>query len=102
MRLPYSIQGALFGPLFIGLALILKAFCPSNTTDMGCFADHLAIPIFLPLIMLYRAIGEEVLLKHELWFVFIYWIIVGLLIGLIFDLRSRRSRYSPEQRLPPL
>ena len=90
MRIPYSIQGTLFGPAFIGLTLILKMIClaPVGT---GCFADHLAIPIFLPLILVYVTFGEGLVLAHELWFVLLYWSFVGLLIGLIFDLRTGRK-----------
>ena len=100
MRIPYFIQGALFGPALIGLTLVLKVFCLAPV-GAGCFADHLAIPIFLPLILFYTTFGESVVLAHELWFVVIYWSLTGLLIGLIFDLHTRRSRYLPAQR-PPL
>ncbi|MDP2642114.1 MAG: hypothetical protein Q8P21_02400 [bacterium] len=100
MKIPYSIQGALFGPALIVLALIFKLMCP-ETAGAACFADHLAVPIFLPLILAYKVLGESLVVSHELWFVFLYWILVGFLAGLIFDLRNPRSQYSPEPH-PPL
>ena len=90
MRIPYSIQGALFGPALIGLTLIFKIMCPAST-GAGCFADHLAVPIFLPLILLYATTGEGLILVHELWFVILYWTFIGFLLGLIFDLRVHKN-----------
>ncbi len=92
MRIPYFIQGTLFGPAFIGLALILKVICPVSA-DVGCFADSLAVPIFLPLIFVYSVVDENLVMIHELWFVLLYWSFVGLLIGFIFDLRNRQLDY---------
>jgi len=89
MRIPYSIQGALFGPVLIGLTLILKVACPTPAGS-SCFADFLAVPIFFPLIVVYKMVGEGWIMYHELWFVFLYWSLVGLLIGLIFDLREQK------------
>ena len=100
MQIPYFIQGLVFGPAFIGLTLILKVICPVSA-GAGCFADYLAVPIFLPLIFVYKIVGDGLVISHELWFVVLYWSLIGLLLGLIFDLRTRRSQYSPEQR-PPL
>ena len=97
--IPYAIRGALFAPAFIGLVLILKLICLAPIGG-GCFADHLAIPIFLPLILVYVTFGNNFVMSHELWFVILYWVVVGLLIGLIFDLRSRRSQYLPAQHPP--
>ena len=91
MHIPYSIQGALFGPIFIGLSIFLKALCP-KATGAGCFADHLAVPIFFPLTFLYK-IGGEFSTRHELWFLLLYWGLVGFLVGFIFDLRTSRSQY---------
>lgn len=99
MRIPYAIQGALFGPVLIGLTLVLKMMCLAPV-GAGCLADHLAIPIFLPLILVYVTFGQSLVLAHELWFVILYWSLVGLLIGLIFDLHSRPFPYSPEPRPP--
>ena len=93
-------RGALFGPTLIAVSIILKVFC-STATGAFCFADQLAVPIFLPLIFVYAVFGKGIAIAHELWFVVLYWSAVGLLIGLIFDLYTLRFRYSPEQR-PPL
>ena len=100
MHMPYSIQGALFGPVLIGLSLILKLLCPAPV-GAGCLTDYLAVPIFFPLIFVYKIVGGHLIMYHELWFVVLYWSLVGLLIGLIFDLRNRRFPYLPEQH-PPL
>lgn len=99
MRIPYFIQGALFGPAFIGLSLALKVLCPAPA-GAGCFTDHLAVPIFLPLSFVYGVFGGNLAPAHELWFLLLYWSFVGFLVGLIFDLRTPRSPYSPEQHLP--
>lgn len=100
MRIPYAIQGAFFAPILIGLAIVLKIACPAPV-GAGCFADYLAVPIFLPLILVYKIVGPGLILIHELWFVVLYWIAIGFLIGLIFDLRTHQSQYLPSQR-PPL
>lgn len=92
MRIPYSIQGALFGLAFIGLSLVLKVMCPVSP-GAGCLTDHLAIPIFLPLLFVYNTIGGGIAVAYELWFMLLYWSLVGFLVGLIFDLRSLRSKY---------
>ena len=89
MRTPYSIQGALFGPALIGLSIILKVLCPTSV-GAGCFADSLSVPIFLPLIFVYKIVDDSLVMYHELWFVVLYWSLVGLLVGLIFDLRKRK------------
>jgi|SRR3989344_5434682 len=90
MRIPYFIQGALFGPALICLSLVLKVVCPAPV-GAGCFTDHLAIPIFMPLAFIYRILDGNFLLGYELLFVIIYWSLVGLLIGLIFDLRTGKN-----------
>jgi len=84
MRIPYFVQGAFFGPALIGLTLVLKVACPASV-GAGCFADSLAVPIFLPLIFVYKIVGGGLLMYHA---------------GLIFDLRTPRSPYLPEQRRP--
>lgn len=91
-HIPYCVQGALFGPVFIGLLFVLKGLCPVST-DAGCFADYLAVPIFLPLVSIYRVFGTSQALVHELWLVLLYWSFVGLLAGFIFDLHTPQSRY---------
>lgn len=100
MRIPYFLQGLLFGPAFVGLTLFLKIICPVPA-GAGCFADHLAVPIFLPLIFVYKIVDPGTVLANELLFLLIYWSLVGLLLGFILDLRRARSQYSPEQH-PPL
>lgn len=91
MRIPYSIQGVLFGPIFIGLSIFLKALCPS-AAGAGCFADHLAVPIFFPLTFIYKVLGE-LPVQYELWVLLLYWSLVGFLVGFIFDLRTSQSQY---------
>lgn len=99
MRIPYFIKGAFFGPAFIALVMLLKAFCPDSAGD-GCLANHFAVPIFLPLVFIYKFLGTSSL-PYEFAFIIAYWAIVGALVGLIFDLYKRQSQYSREQRLPP-
>ena len=99
MRVPYSIQGALFGPVLIGLSLVLKVACPAPA-GAGCLTDHLAVPIFLPLILAYETFSPNMAVVQELWFVLLYWSFVGFLVGLIFDLRTPQSPYLPEQHRP--
>ena len=100
MHIPYFIQGLFFGPALILLTLLLKLTCPQSA-GAGCFADHLATPVFFPLIFIYKISGESFVISHDFWFILFYWAITGLLIGLIFDLRTRRSQYSPVEH-PPL
>ena len=92
MRVPYSIQGMFFGPMLIGLSLVLKLLCPAPV-GAGCLTDHLAVPIFLPLIFIYKIVDGRLVMYHELWFVILYWGLIGFLVGLIFDLRNRPSPY---------
>ena len=90
MRVPYFLQGALFAPLLIGLILLLKLLCPGQVGD-GCFVDYFAVPMFFPVIVLYATFGGTLLLKHEFWFLLVYWSFLGFLVGLIFDLRVRNK-----------
>jgi hypothetical protein len=101
MKWPYAIQGLLFAPAFIGLVFLLKAFCPGSAGD-SCFADFFAVPVFLPLITMYKIFGQVPGANgQEFLFLILYWSLVGFLVGFILDLYIRRSQYSPEQR-PPL
>ena len=101
MRIPYAVQGLLFAPALVGLILVLKAFCPA-AADGSCFADFFAMPIFLPLIALYKIFGSTPPFSgQEFLFIFLYWAVVGFFLGLILDLCSRPTPYSPEQH-PPL
>ncbi len=92
MRLPYSVQGAFFAPAFIGLVLILKVTCPVPTGS-GCLTDHLAVLVFFPLNLVYKIFGQTPILSYELLLVLLYWMIIGFLVGLIFDLRTDQSLY---------
>jgi hypothetical protein len=100
--MPYSIQGMLFAPVLISLILLLKAFCPASAGNM-CFADWFATPVFLPLIAIYKIFGGVPGQGNaqELLFIVLYWTLTGFVLGLILDLCTRPSQYSPEQR-PPL
>ena len=106
-RVPYAIQGVLFVPLFVALIFVLKMFCPASAGDM-CFSDYFAVPVFLPLVMIYTLFdfqGEA--LGQELIFVLLYWGLIGFLVGFVIDILTKRdqyippSQYLPEQR-PPL
>lgn len=101
MRLPYAFQGLLFVPALIMLVFILKVFCPESAGE-ECFADYFAVPIFLPLIVIYKIFGDSTaVLGQEFLFILLYWGAVGFFIGLIFDLYTHPSPYSPEQHLLP-
>src|SRR5687767_14461702 len=100
-NIPSSVQGLLFGPILISLFFVLKAFCPDSAGEM-CFADQFALPIFLPLGAIYKIFGDsDIIFGQELLFIFVYWALIGFLIGLILDLCKRPPQYSPEQH-PPL
>jgi hypothetical protein len=91
MKLPYSIQGALFAPAFALLVFVLKLTCPEN--GVGCFADAFITPVFLPLDFIYRVFGpRSIIVAHEPLFILLYWMIVGGLIGIFFDLYKKPKR----------
>lgn len=92
MHIPNFIKGAFFGPAFIGLVFILKLTCPVSV-DLGCLADYLAVPVFLPLSFAQHIMGDNFVIAHELLFMFVYWSLVGMFIGFIFDLHKRQSQY---------
>lgn len=99
MRIPYVVWGLLLAPALVGLIFVLKALCSSENV---CLADYFAVPVFLPLITIYKIFGSAPAGGgHELLFILSYWGAVGALIGFILDLYTRRSRYLPEQH-PPL
>ncbi len=101
MRIPSAIQGAVFAPVLVCLFFLLKAFCPESAGD-SCFADQFAVPIFLPLVAVYKIFGDSsVVYGQEFLLIIVYWALIGALVGLILDLCIRLSQYSPEQR-PPL
>lgn len=86
MRVPYSIQGAFFAPSLIGIIFILKITCPASA-GQGCFADPFLTPLFMPLSAIYRIFGVvPIVVAHEPIFILLYWVIVGIFVGLIFDI----------------
>lgn len=90
MKVPYSLQGALFAPAMIGLILALKVTCPVPTGG-GCFADHFAVPMFLPSIFTYKVFPSvpTYIANYELLFIVLYWSLIGFLIGLCFDVLTK-------------
>jgi hypothetical protein len=95
MRVPYSIQGALFSPALIGLILALKVTCPVPTGG-GCFADNFAVPLFLPSIFAHKIFGSvpAFVINYEFLIIVLYWSFVGFLIGFCFDILVERSKES--------
>lgn len=89
MKIPYSIQGLFFAPALIGLVFLLKISCPAGTGE-GCFADNFLLPVFMPIKFLYKIFSPyaPTLATHEPLFLLGYWGVVGLLIGLIVDLKT--------------
>lgn len=86
MKIPYYIQGAFFAPTLIGILFLLKITCPAGA-GQGCFADPFLAPVFMPLTVLYKIFGNaSILISYEPLFVLIYWILVGVFVGLLFDL----------------
>lgn len=91
----------LFAPTLVALLFALKAVCPASAGE-ACFADWFATPIFLPLIAVYKIFDHVPTASgQEIVFIFLYWALVGFVLGLILDLYTRPRPYSPEQR-PPL
>ena len=101
MRLPYVVWGFLLAPTFAWLMFLWKAWCPTSPSGV-CLADYFSIPIFLPLITVYKVFGPNAIASnHELLLILLYWSAVGFLVGLILDLYIRWSEYLHEQH-PPL
>ena len=99
MRLPYAITGLFVGPVLIALGVLLKGFCAEGSV---CVVDPFASIIFLPLVFIYKLFGSSAIIAdQEFLFIFIYWSLVGAVLGFILDLYMRPSQYSPGQRLPP-
>lgn len=101
MKISSAVRGAIFAPILICIFFLLKATCPD---DLGsnCLADKFAVPIFLPLVAVYRLFGStDMLMGMEFPFILVYWALVGALVGFILDLCINRSRYLPESHLPP-
>jgi len=91
MRVPYTIQGALFAPACATLLFVLKVTCPP-AYGAGCFADPFVKPLFFPLPFFYKFIHSSVLATHEPWFVLGYWMLVGLVAGGFVDIYKKVSR----------
>ncbi len=99
--MPAAIKGLFFGPALVCLLFILKTFCPGSAGD-ACFSDQFSVVIFMPLIAVYDIFGgTDVIKGQEFLLIIAYWAVIGFLIGLILDLYTRQSQYSPEQ-YPPL
>lgn len=98
MRIPYAVWGMFLLPILVGFIFVIKAFCGGA----ACFADSFAKAIFLPLIAMSNIFGRVPTMNGaEIAFVFLYWALLGFLVGFILDLCTRRSPYSPVLR-PPL
>ncbi len=98
MRLPSSVQGMIFAPVLVCLFFILKAFCPESAGD-SCFADQFAVPIFLPLVAIYKIFGNSsVIGGQEFLLILAYWAFVGFLVGLLVELffSHRKSQPAPQ------
>lgn len=90
-RTSSAIKGLFFAPALVCLFFLLKAFCPASAGS-SCFADQFAVPIFLPLVAVYKIFGDSsVLLGQEFLFIILYWAFIGYLIGLIVDLLTHRE-----------
>ncbi|MDB5194201.1 MAG: hypothetical protein JWN50_215 [Parcubacteria group bacterium] len=91
MKVPYSIQGALFAPACAVLIFVLKITCPAPN-GVGCFADPFITPLFFPLPFFYRVFGNmHALVYHEPWFVLGYWTLVGLVAGACVDIWKKET-----------
>lgn len=106
MRIPSSVQGLLFAPTLVCLFFALKAFCP-DSAGSSCFADQFAVPIFLPLVAIYKIFGNSsVIGGHEFLFILTYWAFIGFLVGLGVDLlfshKKRSKPASPTSTSMPL
>ncbi len=88
--MPYWLKGAVFAPTLLVLLFVLKVSCLGQS---DCFADVFSTPAFLPLSAVYRAFGPvSAIATHEPIFLLSYWMIVGLLIGLLFDLMRTNAK----------
>jgi hypothetical protein len=80
-KIPYWVDGALFGTLFVPLIFLLKITCP---IDIGCFADPFFIPVFSPLFLLENFFTNSSSLaspKFEIFFIVLFWGVVGSLLA---------------------
>ena len=92
MKIPYYIQGAFFAPSLVGIIFILKITCPAGA-GQGCFADSFLTPVFLPLVAIYKVFGAvPFIVAHEPIFILLYWIILGIFVGLLFDILKHERK----------
>jgi len=92
VKIPYFVQGAFFAPALVGIIFILKITCPAGA-GQGCFADPFLTPIFLPLTAVYKVFGSApFVVAHEPAFIILYWIILGIFVGLLFDILKHENQ----------
>ena len=100
-KIPYWIDGALFGTLFVPLIFLLKITCPLN---IGCFADPFFLPVFSPLFILEKIFTNSegiVSAKFEIIFIIIFWgVSSSLLAHLWGKIKSSRGNSLPQQKTP--
>jgi hypothetical protein len=90
MKVPAWLKGALFAPTLLVLLFGLKLTCPAGG---DCFSDVFATTAFMPLAAVYRVFGPaQIILAHEPIFLLTYWMVVGLLIGLLYDLARKKTK----------
>jgi hypothetical protein len=92
MKVPYYIQGALFAPALVGVLFILKITCPAGA-GQGCFSDPFLTPVFMPLTFIYKVFGNSpFVVSHEPMFILLYWILIGLFVGMLFDILNHKKQ----------
>ncbi len=92
MKLPQSVEGLILAPGFASLILFLKLSCPASNGE-GCFADFFIRMVFLPLPFIYKIFSShpDIVGRHEVSYLLLYWALVGLVIGLIFDIHKKET-----------
>jgi hypothetical protein len=92
-----SIQGLFLAPALVCLFFLLKAFCPEASGS--CFVDHFAVPVFLPLVAIYKIFGDSSIIGgHEFILVILYWAAIGFFIGLFIDFWLHRPNHEAEAK----
>lgn len=85
MKFKYAFGGLVLFPLLIGLVFVSKAMCSAGVGG-GCFADYFAVPIFLPLLGVYKLFGSNAFaVGQEFLLIFLVWGVIGFILGLIKD-----------------
>lgn len=92
MRLSHSIKGLVLGPVFAALIIFLGLTCPAGR-GQGCFADFFISILFLPLPFIYKVFSNhpDIVGRHEVVFLLIYWSLVGFFIGLLVDVHKKKT-----------